>query len=141
MKTITPDPPRSNTDYTHTLLSDHAATRRALAYYEIDPEPLNSRIFVRHRLQLRVVWLGDQMWCCARDLGRLMGRTLGRKGLAKLDADQHQELPIRSHGAVQDTLMLSESGAYAMLLYHYHPENRHLRQWLTHEVVPAIRCG
>ena len=46
-----------------------------------------------------------------------------------------------SHGAVQDTLMLSESGAYAMLLYHYHPENRHLRQWLTHEVVPAMRCG
>ena len=46
MKTITPDPPRSNTDYTHTLLSDHAATRRALAHYEVDPEPLNSRIFV-----------------------------------------------------------------------------------------------
>ena len=42
---------------------------------------------------------------------------------------------------VQNTLMLSESGAYALLLYHYHPENRNLRQWLTHEVVPAMHCG
>jgi len=59
MKTLTPDPPLSNADYTHTLLNDHAATRRALSHYEVDPDALESRIFVRHRLQLRVVWANE----------------------------------------------------------------------------------
>ncbi|MNP63156.1 hypothetical protein D3C76_1585210 [compost metagenome] len=35
--------------------------------------------------------------------------------------------------------MLSESGVYALLVYHYAPENRLLREWLTHQVVPALR--
>ena len=35
--------------------------------------------------------------------------------------------------------MVSESGVYALLIYHYYPENRCLRQWLTHAVVPALR--
>jgi len=28
---------------------------------------------------------------------------------------------------------------YAMLVYHYCPENHHLRRWLTHHVVPMLR--
>lgn len=35
--------------------------------------------------------------------------------------------------------MLSESGVYALLVYHYVPGNRLLREWLTHQVVPALR--
>ena len=35
--------------------------------------------------------------------------------------------------------MISESGAYALLVYHYAPGHRLLREWLTHQVVPALR--
>jgi prophage antirepressor-like protein len=35
--------------------------------------------------------------------------------------------------------MVSESGVYALLVYHYCPEYRLLREWLTHQVVPALR--
>lgn len=35
--------------------------------------------------------------------------------------------------------MLSESGVYALLVYHYVPGNRLLREWLTNEVVPTLR--
>jgi len=35
--------------------------------------------------------------------------------------------------------MLSESGVYAQLVYHYVPENQLLRGWLTHLVVPTLR--
>lgn len=35
--------------------------------------------------------------------------------------------------------MVSESGVYAMLVHHYHAENRGLRQWITNDVVPALR--
>ena len=35
--------------------------------------------------------------------------------------------------------MVSESGMYALLVHHFIPENRHLRQWLSNEVVPLLR--
>lgn len=34
--------------------------------------------------------------------------------------------------------MLSESGVDALLVYHYTPANRLLREWITHQV-PALR--
>jgi prophage antirepressor-like protein len=43
------------------------------------------------------------------------------------------------HGSIEDALLISESGVYALLIYHYCPEHRALREWLTHDVVPALR--
>jgi prophage antirepressor-like protein len=57
----------------------------------------------------------------------------------KLDADQRQMMLIDLYGAAKERLMVSESGVYALLIYHYCPENRLLREWLTHQVVPALR--
>jgi prophage antirepressor-like protein len=37
--------------------------------------------------------------------------------------------------------MVSESGIYAILVHHCHAENRELRRWVTHEVVPCLREG
>lgn len=37
--------------------------------------------------------------------------------------------------------MVSESGMYALLIHHFVPENRNLRQWLSNEVVPALRSS
>jgi prophage antirepressor-like protein len=34
--------------------------------------------------------------------------------------------------------MVSESGLYALLVHHYHAENRGLRQWITNEVMPVL---
>ena len=45
---------------------------------------------------------------------------------------------VEVYGASKERLMVSESGAYALLIYHYCPENRLLREWLTHQVVPAL---
>jgi prophage antirepressor-like protein len=35
--------------------------------------------------------------------------------------------------------MVSESGMYALLVHHFVPENRNLRQWLSNEVIPSLR--
>jgi prophage antirepressor-like protein len=43
------------------------------------------------------------------------------------------------HGSIEHTLLISESGVYALLIYHYCPEYRALREWLTHDVVPTLR--
>ena len=97
------------------------------------------KVFTRHHHQLHAVLVDSQPWFSASDIGHLMGLHLNPALLRKLDPDQQHTLPLITHGHCAPTLMVSESGVYALLIYHYYPENRCLRQWLTHEVVPALR--
>ncbi|WP_307421310.1 Bro-N domain-containing protein [Pseudomonas sp. W3I7] len=96
-------------------------------------------VFTRHNLQLHALLLEGQAWFCARDLGRLMGWFLDERTTRKLDEDQRRTVKLLFHGQPEEMLMISESGAYALLVYHYTPGNRLLRSWLTHEVVPTLR--
>ncbi len=101
-------------------------------------------LFTRHNRPLHALWLESQAWFCARELGRLTGRHYDQHGVRRLDPDQHRVVRLRRYEQYQDTLMISESGAYILLAHHYVPENRHLRRWLTHEVVAVLRaacCG
>lgn len=102
-------------------------------------EPLVSTLFTRHNIYLHALLVENQAWFCAHDLGRLMGKFLDERMSRKLDADQRQMMFVYAHGAAEERLMVSESGVYALLVYHYCPEYRLLRDWLTHQVVPALR--
>ncbi|MHC8396363.1 BRO-N domain-containing protein [Pseudomonas sp. LB3P93] len=102
-------------------------------------DPFIPTVFIRHNLHLNALLLENQPWFCARDLGRLMGFHLSDRVVSKLDEDQRHTLLIEYHGQPEKRLMLSESGVYALLVYHYVPGNRLLREWLTHQVVPALR--
>jgi prophage antirepressor-like protein len=96
-------------------------------------------VFIRHNLPLHALLLENQPWFCARDIGRLMGFHLSERMVNKLDKDQHRPLWIEYYRQPEKQLMLSESGVYALLVYHYAPGNRLLREWITHQVVPALR--
>jgi prophage antirepressor-like protein len=96
-------------------------------------------VFNRHNLPLHALLLENQPWFCSRDIGRLMGIHLSERMVNKLDKDQRRILWIEYFRQPEKQLMLSESGVYALLVYHYVPGNRLLREWLTHQVVPALR--
>ncbi|WP_367374592.1 Bro-N domain-containing protein [Pseudomonas lini] len=96
-------------------------------------------VFPRHNLVLHALLLENQPWFCARDIGRLMGVHLSDRMVNKLDKDQRRVLWIEYFRQPEKQLLLSESGVYALLVYHYVPGNRLLREWLTHQVVPALR--
>ena len=102
-------------------------------------DPFSSTIFTRHNLPLHSLLLENQPWFCARDLGCLMGVRLSDRMVSKLDKDQRCVLWIEYFRQPGKQLMLSESWVYALLVYHYVPGNRLLREWLTHQVVPALR--
>ncbi|ANI56126.1 phage antirepressor [Pseudomonas sp. DR 5-09] len=68
-----------------------------------------------------------------------MGFHLCERMVNKLDKDQRRVLWIEYFRQPEKQLMLSESGVYALLVYHYVPGNRLLREWLTLQVVPALR--
>ncbi|MNU58257.1 hypothetical protein D3C71_473930 [compost metagenome] len=103
------------------------------------PDSFTPSIFTRHNLCLHAILLENQPWFCARDIGRLMGVHLSDRMVSKLDKDQRRVLWIEYFRQPEKQLMLSESGVYALLVYHYVPSNRLLREWLTHQVVPALR--
>lgn len=105
----------------------------------MENDHLVPHVFTRHNLHLHALLLENQAWFSARDLGRLLRLYLDERALRKLDPDQRQCQYLLQHGAIERTLLISESGIYALLVYHYCPEYRSLREWLTHEVVPGLR--
>ena len=105
----------------------------------MDENYLIPHVFTRHKLHLHALLLENQPWFSARDLGRLLRLYLDERAVRKLDPDQRQTARMLIHGSIEHTLLISESGVYALLVYHYCPEYRGLREWLTHDVVPALR--
>lgn len=98
-------------------------------------------LFTRHNRHLHTLWLESQVWFCAHELGRMTGRFFDEHCTRKLDPDQYRTVQLLRYGQYQETIMVSESGAYTLLAHHHIPENRHLRRWLTHEVVAVLRDG
>ncbi|MGH8384207.1 MAG: BRO-N domain-containing protein [Pseudomonas sp.] len=96
-------------------------------------------VFTRHNRFLHTFMQDHQAWFCVQDLGRLMGKSLNERLVQKLDSDQRRSVCLLKDGKIQESLMVSESGMYALLVHHFIPENRNLRQWLSHEVVPMLR--
>ncbi|MHA6578449.1 BRO-N domain-containing protein [Pseudomonas yamanorum] len=105
----------------------------------MENDHLVPHVFTRHNLHLHALLLENQAWFSARDLGRFLRLHLDERALRKLDPDQRQYHHLLHHGAVERILLISESGIYALLIYHYCPEYRSLREWLTHDVVPVLR--
>jgi prophage antirepressor-like protein len=102
-------------------------------------DPCSVTVFSRHNLSLHALLLENQAWFSARDVGRLMGFHLNDRVVNKLDSDQRRVMCIEYFREPEQHLMLSESGVYALLVYHYVPGNRLLREWLTNEVVTTLR--
>ncbi|MCW8276922.1 Bro-N domain-containing protein [Pseudomonas sp. PCH199] len=96
-------------------------------------------VFTRHNRFLHAFMQDQQAWFCVQDLGRLMGKPLNERLTLKLDPDQRRSVWLLKDGKTIETLMVSESGMYALLVHHFVPENRNLRQWLSNEVVPMLR--
>jgi prophage antirepressor-like protein len=106
-----------------------------------DIEILRSLTFIRHKRQLRALLLDNEPWFAVSDLSRLINHPhLADRVERNLDADQLQRAWLRNgHGEFQQELMVSESGVYALLIHYFHPENRCIRQWINHDVIPRLR--
>lgn len=105
---------------------------------EIHPH-FTPTVFTRHNRFLHTLMQDNQAWFCVHDLGRLMGRPMDERLTLKLDPDQRRNVRLLKSGNTVESLMVSESGMYALLVHHFIPENRNLRQWLSNEVIPMLR--
>ncbi|WP_256660988.1 Bro-N domain-containing protein [Pseudomonas sp. DY-1] len=94
-----------------------------------------------HKHQLRAVLLNKEPWFAGSDFAQLINLSpLPERVSRNLDKDELQRAWMRnSHGDVEQAMLISESGVYAVLILDYHPENRCIRQWLTREMIPRLR--
>ncbi|OQR34300.1 hypothetical protein BWR15_09905 [Pseudomonas sp. T] len=98
-----------------------------------------SSVFMRHQRPLRALMLENQPWFAASDLGGLMGCPVEHFTEHRLDADLKRRERLQTQSGEQDTWLVCEAGFFNLLSRYRHPENRSLRQWITHEVIPALR--
>ncbi|MFJ3053438.1 Bro-N domain-containing protein [Pseudomonas nitroreducens] len=96
-------------------------------------------VFIRHQRSLRALMLDDQPWLAARDLGYLMDCKAEHFVMHRVDADLRRQVLLQTHRGEEATWLISEAGFFMLLTRFQHPENRSLRQWITQEVIPALR--
>ncbi len=79
----------------------------------------------------------------AADVGRALGLSLLHGGighhLRRLGEDERASLLKTEAGIRANSLIVSESGLYALILRSRKPEAQRFRKWVTSEVLPAIR--
>ena len=102
-------------------------------------EALDATVFMRHQRPLRALMLEDQPWFSVRDLGVLIGHDAEQYAAHRLDPDLRQKVRLQTQTGEEDAWIVSEGGFFFLLTRYRHPENRSLRQWLSNEVLPALR--
>lgn len=97
-------------------------------------------VLMRHRRPLRGVMIDRQPWVCAREFARLLGHRHPERICRLMDTDQVRVVHFQlAGGQLEAVEVLSESGMYRALWRFSHPENRHLRRWLSQVALPALR--
>ena len=96
-------------------------------------------VFTRHKKHLHALILERQAWFCLRDLGYFLGMYFEDRVARKLAPDQRRHIRMRYYGEIKEVLVVNESAAYALLIYHGNSTHDSLRKWLTYQVLPMLR--
>lgn len=93
---------------------------------------------------VRVVVIDDEPWWVAADACRALGLDLAKgthNHLLKVSPEEKRPVPpnlLRGKGTSNITIV-SESGLYKLVMRSDKPEARAFQNWVTREVLPAIR--
>ena len=96
---------------------------------------------------IRVIEIEGQPWFVAADVCRVLGldgyasfhlKKLGADQVAVMTKAANPSLPI-FNGRAHQTSVISESGLYRLIMRSDKPEARAFQDWVTRDVLPAIR--
>src|ERR1035437_788410 len=93
-----------------------------------------------HIDDLTTVEIDGDVWFVAADVCALLDIKNVSYAVKPLDADEKTVSALR-RGSKRNipTLLINESGLYALVLRSNKPNARQFRKWITKEVIPAIR--
>ena len=82
----------------------------------------------------------ETAWFVGIDICKVLGIKNHRDALSRLEEDEIDVVGITDAvGRSQDTLVVNESGVYALVLRSRKPQAKRFRKWITSEVIPSIR--
>ncbi|UTH29458.1 BRO family protein [Ectopseudomonas hydrolytica] len=88
---------------------------------------------------VRIVELNGQPWFVAKDVCLAIGRAWCGSSLAPLNADEKGMTLVVTPGGSQHLTVISESGLYKLIMRSDKPQARLFQDWVTRDVLPAIR--
>jgi len=89
--------------------------------------------------QVRIIEQGDELWFVAADVCKVLGLTHTSNSLKCLNSDEKGSNWITTLGGVQKMSIISESGLYKLIMRSNKSEAKAFQNWVTGEVLPAIR--
>lgn len=94
--------------------------------------------FTFHRQPIRTVLKGDDIWFVAKDICNILGVRNPAQALTRLDEDDRQLVILPTPLGLEKMLIIDEWGVFKLIDNCRIPEGKHLKRWLTHEVLPWI---
>lgn len=90
---------------------------------------------------LRVVEIEGKPWFLGTDIRTILGILQGGRWLAALSPDDVRVVPrgLISGKGMNQAQIISESGLYKLIMRSDKPEARQFQEWVTRDVLPAIR--
>lgn len=148
-----------NTDYT-IFNSRKLIIINYAGFKEIDPTEEHLNWFINHLSEaststeaptvfnhpqfgeLRTVEIDGVVWFVGKDVAEALGYSKSRNAIAAhVDEEDKTHAPIQGgcSTGVQDTIVINESGLYALILSSKLPSAKEFKHWVTAEVLPSIR--
>lgn len=89
---------------------------------------------------IRTIWESDVPWFVLADVCKVLELTLPSRIAQRLDEDEVRQVLLMDRiGREQNTIVINESGLYAVILRSNKPEAKKFRKWITWEVLPSLR--
>jgi prophage antirepressor-like protein len=90
---------------------------------------------------VRIVELDGQPWFVATDIRQVLGITQGGTNFKHLGADEVRRIPsgLITGKGMSTASLISESGLYKLIMRSDKPQARLFQDWVTRDVLPAIR--
>jgi len=98
---------------------------------------LTERTFGESRI--RIVTIDGQPWFVAKDACAAMTVVNTHRALSALADDEKGIQRLNTPGGPQNLSVVSESGLYKLILRSDKPEAKRFQDWVTRDVLPAIR--
>ena len=93
-------------------------------------------------IPLRYSIIEGTTWFVGKDVAEALGYSKSRNAIAAhVDEEDKTHAPIQGgcSTGVQDTIVINESGLYALILSSKLPSAKEFKHWVTAEVLPSIR--
>lgn len=92
-----------------------------------------------HFDNLTTLEIDGEAWFVASEVCKVLDIKNSRDAVSRLEEDEKGVSALPTSSGIQEKLIVSESGLYALIFRSKKPEAKKFRQWITKEVIPAIR--